>query len=150
MRLQRDFDTLFGRLWGGSMSPFEQDATQMRLWDFDVSENDKELVVRAEIPGFEPNEVDVQLNNEALTIKAEKEKKDNGQEEYSSFYRSVTLPSAINAEKVQATYRNGVLELHIPRAEGARPRHIKLQQTETGQLDAKNRAEGIVSEKPKK
>jgi len=69
---------------------------------------------------------------------------------YRSFYRSVTLPSAINTEKAQATYRNGVLELHIPRAEGAQPRHIKLQQTETGQLDAKNRAEGSVSEKSKK
>jgi HSP20 family protein len=136
-RLARDFDTLFDRLLGGWLAPFDtdQDLGSVRLWDFDVSENDKEIVIRAEMPGFEQNEIDVQINNDALTIKAEKEQKIDGRQEYRSFIRTVVLPHGINPEKVQATYRNGVLELHIPRAENAQPKHIKVQaeQAATGQ-----------------
>jgi HSP20 family protein len=135
-RLRRDFGTLFDRLWSGWLAPFDQDFESMRVWDFDVTENDREIVVRAEVPGFEPNELDVQLNNNVLTIKAEKEQKGDGQEEYRSFYRSITLPPGVNADKAQATYRNGVLELHIPRAEGAQPKHIQVQ----GQQAASNQA----------
>jgi len=134
-RLQRDFDALFGRLWGGGLAPFDQEVGSIRVWDFNITENDKEIVVRAEMPGFQENELDVQINQDVLTIKAEKEKKGNGEEEYRTFFRSVTLPSGIDATKVQATYRNGVLELRIPRAEGTQPRRIKVQgqQDETGQ-----------------
>jgi HSP20 family protein len=136
-RLQRDFDTLFGRLWGGGLGPFDQELQSMRVWAFDVTENDKEIVVRAEMPGFEENEIDVQLNQDVLTIKGEKEKKGDGQEEYRSFFRSVVLPPGIDPAKVQASYRNGVLEVHIPRAEGAQPRQIPVQgqQAGTGQQE---------------
>jgi HSP20 family protein len=126
-RLARDFDTLFNRMWGGPLAPLDQDLDLVRVWDFDVSENDKEVVVRAELPGFEENEIDVQINNDTLAIKAEKEQKGDGQQEYRSFYRVVTLPSGIDAEKAQASYRNGVLELHIPRAAGGQPRRIQVQ-----------------------
>jgi len=126
-RMRRDFNSLFDRLWNGWLVPLDQDLEPVRLWDFDVTENDKEIVVRAEIPGFEPNELDVQVNNDVLTIRAEKEQRDDRREEYRSFFRSVTLPSGIDAEHVQASYRNGVLELHIPRAEGAGPKRINVQ-----------------------
>jgi HSP20 family protein len=126
-RLRQDFDTLFGRLMGGRLAPLEQDFGSMRMWDFDVTENDKEISVRAELPGFEQNELDVQLNKDVLTIKAEKEQKDKGHEEYTSFYRSITLPPGIDADMVQATYHNGVLELHVPRAEGSQPKRINVQ-----------------------
>lgn len=153
-RLQRGFDTLFNRMWGGWLAPFEQDFGSMRLWDFSVTENDHEIVVRAELPGFEENELDVQLNGDVLTIKAEKEQKGNGHEEYRSFYRSITLPPGTDAEKAQATYHNGVLELHVPRAEGSQPRHIQVQgqQAATGQQgqQAKNQAGAAASEKAKK
>ena len=125
-RMDRDFETL-STACGTVSSPFDQDLESMRLWDFAVSENDREIVVRAEIPGFEPNELDVQINNDMLTIKAEKEQKGERQEEYRSFYRSVRLPPGLDTEKVQPSYRNGVLELHIPRVEGAKPRRITVQ-----------------------
>ena len=139
-RLQRDFDTLFSRLWGGWLAPSPRDVESLRVWDFDVNENDKEMVVRAEMPGFEENEIEVQLNNDMLTIKAEKEQKGDGQQEYRSFFRSVTLPPGADADKAEATYRNGVLELHIPRREEAQSRRIRIQgkqaeaaPTETGE-----------------
>jgi len=118
---------LFNRMLGGLTGPSEQDAGTMRLWDFNISDNDKEIVVRAEVPGFEENELDVQINQDMLTIKAEKEQKGEGQEEYRSFYRAVMLPPGINPEKAKASYRNGVLELHIPKSEAAQPKRIKVQ-----------------------
>jgi HSP20 family protein len=126
-RLHRDFDALFGRMWGGLLPPISEGSVSVRIWDFDVQETDKEIVIRAEIPGFEERELDVQINNEVLTIKAEKEQKEDGREERLSFFRSVPLPPGIDTEKVQATYRNGVLELHIPRAQGSQLKRIQVQ-----------------------
>jgi HSP20 family protein len=126
-RLHHGLNTVFDRMLSGWLAPFDRDLGSMRLWDFDVTEDDKEIVIRAEIPGFEENELDIQLNNDMLTIKAEKTERENGKEEYRNFFRSVTLPGGIDAEKVQATYRNGVLEMHIPRAEGAQPKRIKVE-----------------------
>jgi HSP20 family protein len=124
-RLRRELDNLFGM--GGWLAPFEQDFETLRVWDFNVTENDREIVVRAEMPGFEESELDVQINNNALTIKAEKEEKGDRQEEYRSFYRSISLPTGVKADNAQATYKNGVLELHIPRSEEAQPKRIKVQ-----------------------
>ncbi len=136
-QLRREFDTLFGRMWGGWLSPFDQDFSQMRVWDFDVKENDKEFVIRAELPGFEEKELNVEINRDTLTIKAEKEKKGEQEEEFRSFYRTIALPAGVAPDKVQATYRNGVLELHLPRAEEARPRKIEVRshQEQPGQLE---------------
>jgi len=143
-RLQRDFETLFERLWGGLLAPSDQDLGSTRLWDLDVKGNDREVVIRAEVPGFEENELDVQLNNDVLTIKAEKEQKGDRQEEYRSFYRIITLPPGIDAQNAQATYRNGVLELHLPRAPGAEPRRIQVQrqQAESGQAGTRSSQAG--------
>jgi HSP20 family protein len=131
-RLHQDFDTLFDRLWGGWLAPLDRDVGTVRLWDFDVQENDQEVVIRAELPGFEENEIDVQLNQDTLIIRAEKEQKGDGQEEYRNFFRAITLPPGINPEQARATYRNGVLELHIPRAAEAQPRRIQIEGERAG------------------
>src|ERR1700726_2594684 len=81
-RLHREFETLFNRMWGGWMTPFDQDFASMPPLDLNVTENEEEIVVRAELPGFEQNEIDVRLSDNMLTIKAEKEKKGDGLEEY--------------------------------------------------------------------
>jgi HSP20 family protein len=125
-RLRREFDDLFPRAWGGTLLPAGREGTESR-WDFDVKETDKEIVVRAEMPGFEPREIDVRLENDVLVIQAEKEEKKDDEERYLSFSRAVTLPPGIEAEQVGASYRNGVLELHIPRPAGSRARRITVQ-----------------------
>ncbi|MDB5312811.1 MAG: heat shock protein Hsp20 [Gemmataceae bacterium] len=129
-QLARDFDSLFGML--GGLAP---DLGAMRVWDFDVTENDKEVVVRAELPGFEEKEIDVQINRDTLTIRAEKEQKGDRQEEYRSFFRAVTLPPGVDPENARATYRNGVLELHIPREAGARSKRIAIEGEQSGTTD---------------
>jgi HSP20 family protein len=127
-RMRRELDTLFGRLFGSWLSPFEREELEpLRMWEFGVTENDKEFVIRAEMPGFEPNEIDVQLDNDILTIRAAKEEKGDGTEQYRSFSRTMALPAGVDAEQVQASYRNGVLELHIPRPEGTQPKRIKIE-----------------------
>lgn len=126
------FDSLFDRFFGGLPAMSSQDFGSMRMWDFGVTENDKEILVRAEMPGFEENEIDVQLDNDMLTIKAEKEQKGEGQEEYRSFYRTITLPAGLDAGKAQATYHNGVLELHFPRPEGTQSKRIQVRGHQAG------------------
>jgi HSP20 family protein len=129
---RRQFDSLFDRMWGAMLAPFTHEAGSMRIWDFGVTHNDNEIVVRAEMPGFEENEINVQLNGDVLTISAEKQDQGNGHEEYRSFFRSITVPSGIDPEQIQASYRNGVLELHIPRPQGSRPKRIQIQGQQAG------------------
>jgi HSP20 family protein len=130
-------------MWGA----WEQDTGAMRFWDFDITENENQITVRAEIPGFEPNELDVEMQNDVLTIKAEKEQKGERGEEYRSFYRSVTLPAGVDTEKAQATYRNGVLELHIPRSAGAAPRRIQVKPEQASASRAEQAAPAAASSK---
>src|SRR5207302_4480435 len=86
-RMHRNLNALFDNMWRGWLGPYERDFGSMRLWDFDVSEKDHEIVVRAELPGFQENEIDVQLTNDVLTIKAQKEERGEGEEEFASFMR---------------------------------------------------------------
>jgi HSP20 family protein len=145
-RLHRDFETLFNRMWSGWMMPFDQDFASMPIFDLNVTENDQQISVRAELPGFEQNEIDVRLTDNVLTIKAEKEKKVDGREEHRTFYRTITLPTGIDADKVQATYRNGVLELNIPRAETARPRRIEIQGHQRGAGQQKGQRQAVSNQ----
>src|SRR5205085_4800162 len=102
---RRQFDALFDHMQSGLLAPLGPDFGPARLWDFGVTENDKEIVVRADVPGFDENELDVRLDQNTLTIKAEKENEGDGRQEYRSFYRTVTLPAGVDADKVQADYR---------------------------------------------
>jgi HSP20 family protein len=124
---RNDLESMFARFFGGWLAPFANDFGVMRVWDFDVTEDDKEIVVKAELPGFDEKEIDLQLAENMLTIKADKQEKNDEEYGYRSFRRSLTLPFGIDYNKIHATYRNGVLELHIPRAEGAKVKHITVK-----------------------
>ncbi len=126
-QMRREFDRLFDRAFGAFPALPEEAGNEMRVWDFNVEDREKEVVVRAELPGFEPNEVDVSLSDNVLTIKAEEQKKAEGQETYRSFLRSVTLPPGLDADKAQASFKNGVLELHLPKTEQAASKRIPVQ-----------------------
>jgi HSP20 family protein len=144
---RREMDSLFSRFFGNEwFAPSAQMG--QRFWDFDVRESDKEIVVRAELPGFDEKEVNVELVNDVLTIRAEKQQKGEQEEEYRSYFRSVTLPPGTNPEQAQATYRNGVLELHLQRPEGSRGKRIPIQgqQRGTGQPALTSQAKGSGSE----
>jgi HSP20 family protein len=139
---RREMDSLFDRFFDGWPAPFEEDFGSRRLWDFDVREDDKEVVVRAEVPGFEENELNVEMDDNVLSIRAEKQQEGDGGRSYRSFYRSVALPPGIDAEKAQASYRNGVLELHFPRPEGRKGKRIPVQgqRADTGRQTPEKRS----------
>jgi len=136
--LQEAFEDLFDRFVGQWPVPPGTDANFMRFWDFTVKDNENEIVVRAEMPGFDPKDVDVQLNDNVLTIKAESRQEGEQGQTINSFYRTVTLPSGIAADKVDASYRNGVLELHLPRNKETQGRRIPVREHQevTGQAPA--------------
>lgn len=130
-RLRNEFESLFDRFMSRWPAPFDAEYGFHALWGLDVEDRDSEIFVRAEIPGFESNELDVQLSDRLLTIKAEKKsegKEGNGSTaEYRSYHRSITLPAGIKAEGIKASYRNGVLEIHLPKSEEAKPKRIPVQ-----------------------
>jgi len=101
-------------------------------WGLTTEEKEKEFVVRLELPGFEPAEVKVELLGETLMVEAEhKEPEEKGEEKvertYAHVKRELTLPPGIEAEKVYAVYRNGILEVHVPRKPEAVGRRIEVK-----------------------
>jgi len=117
-RLSEEFKTLFDRFLGGGPLPFETERE--RFWNLEMEETEKEVVVRAEAPGFEAEEFHVEVRGDELMLKAEHkhEKKEKDYEFAERKYeRYVTLPAPVAMEKVEAMYRNGVLEVRLPKTE---------------------------------
>lgn len=125
-----EFESLFNRLlptWPVAEmleTPYARGLT--------MEENEREVVIRAELPGFEPAEVRVELLGERLTVEAEHREpaeKPEGTPEraYAHVKRVITLPPEVDGERTEAVYRNGVLEVHIPRRPEAVGRRIEVR-----------------------
>jgi HSP20 family protein len=149
-QFRREFDTLFDRFFGGFPAPFDPEFGQMRWWDFGVEDQGSEVVVRAELPDFEEKDLDVQLHDNLLTIRAEKQQEDGQEHRSRSFRCTVTLPSGADPDKVTATYRNGVLELHVPKTEQAQGRRIPVQGQQAVSGPAKGQSETAPAQGGKK
>ncbi len=101
----------------------------------DVSENESEVMVKAELPGLEAKDVDISLENNQLILKGEKkfeeeEKKDNYhriERSYGSFFRSVPMPVKVKAEGIKAKFDKGVLRVTLPKDEAAKSRKIEIE-----------------------
>jgi HSP20 family protein len=101
----------------------------------DVSETTDEYLVTAELPGTKPEDVTVELNDGVLTIRGEKRVERDEQKEHAryaervsgSFVRSFSLPPNANGEKVDASFKDGVLTLRVPKREEAKPRTIAIR-----------------------
>jgi HSP20 family protein len=134
-RLRDEIDALFNRFFGPWPTLGEGNWMTERFWDVDVEDTDKEIRVRAEAPGFEPQDFDIHVSGNTLTIQAEhKQESEEKQGEshswhrrYGRYQRSLTLPAAVEADKVEAHYRNGVLELRLPRTQEAHRRRIEVK-----------------------
>jgi HSP20 family protein len=120
------------RLW----SRMTEEEPALANWSptSDVIETKDDIVIKAELPGIDAKDVDVQIENGVLSIQgqrnAEKETEDNGfrriERAYGSFFRSFVLPPNVEAEQIAATFVNGVLEVRMPKKEEAKPRAIKV------------------------
>lgn len=122
----REFAPLFERVF--PVFPFE--ARMEPLWGFKMEERENEYVLRAEVPGFEASELEVTTVGDVLKVRAvhpPSEKEPASEHPYARLERSVTLPPGCKLEAIEARYRNGVLEVHIPRAPEVRPRRIEVK-----------------------
>lgn len=128
--MPEEFATLFNRFlptW-----PIEETFERPYSRGLTMEENEKEVVIRAELPGFEPAEVRVEVLGERLTVEAEHREpaeKPEGKAEraYAHMRRVITLPPEVETEKTEAVYRNGVLEVHVPRRPEAVGRRIEVK-----------------------
>jgi HSP20 family protein len=100
----------------------------------DIHETDNDLVVTADLPGIDPKSIDVRVENNVLSITGERkfeQNQDNGnvhrlERMYGAFARSFTLSMPVDAEKIQASYKDGVLRITLPKAEQAKPKRIAI------------------------
>jgi HSP20 family protein len=101
----------------------------------DVSETEDTVVVKAEAPGIDPEEMDITLSEGILTLKGEKKREREEKEEnyhlveraYGSFSRSVRLPAVVQEDKVKANYKDGVITIILPKTEQAKEKSIKIE-----------------------
>ena len=102
---------------------------------FDVSETENELIVKAEVPGMDKKDINVNLSDGLLTITGEKhhEKKEESEKyhcferRYGKFSRTMRLPSEVETEKVDAMYKDGVLTITLPKSETVKPKQIEIK-----------------------
>jgi len=101
----------------------------------DVYEEKDEIVVKAELPGMDKHEIQVNISDSELILKGEKKKEEKIEEEnyyrcersYGAFRRTVELPKDVQADKIKASFKNGILEVRLPKTKEAKTREIKVK-----------------------
>ena len=132
---QRMFTRLFDQSFNGF--PFGEDATLTSSWApaCDIFEDKEGIKIVAEIPGLNPEDVKLSMENNTLTIRGEKkqvaeektERVHRYERSYGVFERSFSLPSTVDPEKVVADHENGLLTITLPKIERAKPREIQVR-----------------------
>ncbi len=101
----------------------------------DIYEKGDDLVIRAELPGVRREDIDVRVEHGALVLQGERRRDEENEERsayrlernYGAFMRSFTLPTTVDASKISAVYKDGVLEVRLPKAESAKPKKVQIQ-----------------------
>ena len=127
-----DIDRFASDVWD-SWSPFHYHYHRSEI-PADVYEEKDFLVIKAEMPGFRKEDIEVGVTGDLLTIKGEKKGEEVPEEStyeseicYGDYSRTIELPFAVKSEKAAATFENGLLEIKLPKAEEARSRHIEVK-----------------------
>lgn len=111
----------------------------------DLSETENEVIVKAVLPGIKPEDVELTVNEGVLTVRGESRSETTEEKEnfyrreirYGSFARSLPLPARVKQEEAEAEFKDGILTIHLPKAEEARPKTIKIKGASTeGELVA--------------
>ncbi len=128
----RDMNHLWDRFFGAdpSIRPWEKGWAP----SLDVSETKDKLIVKTEIAGVDPKEIDIKISGDVLTIKGEKkeerEEKDESfhlmERRYGAFSRSIQLPIEVEEKKIKANYKNGVLRITLPKSEKSKAKTTKI------------------------
>ncbi|WP_373675229.1 Hsp20/alpha crystallin family protein [Halopenitus sp. H-Gu1] len=123
--MQEEFEAM-ARHWNGDVFGIEPSAASSVT--IDLEDKDEELVLTAELPGFDEDDIDIRVTDRTLRIEAEHEEKEEEEEEeegkyirrerrHASAVRSIPLPEAVEADEISATYNNGILTIRMPKSE---------------------------------
>ena len=138
---EQEIERTFGDFFGRTLRPF-LDEHRRTPFNFGVSppavdlyEENNEVVAKAELPGMEKDDIQINIRNRQLSIKGEKKRAQEVEEEdyylcersCGSFLRILDLPGEVQVEKARTTFKNGVLEIRLPRTEQAKKREIKVK-----------------------
>ena len=138
----RDIITLrerMDRMFEDSLSRFRmpEEATMPTFWSpsVDIYETDENIVLKAELPGVDKKEVSVEVKDSTLILKGERKREKEVKEEnyhrversFGTFMRSFSLPVNVKQDQVKAKFRDGVLEVTLPKAEEAKPKQVKVE-----------------------
>jgi HSP20 family protein len=133
--MQNEMNRLFNTFFD-TPQPGNGGQGSLRRWipAMDVVETDEHFVLRADLPGLSENDVNIELEDNVLTVsgerKAEHEQRGEGyyrvERASGSFSRSLTLPEGVDADAIQARFENGVLEVRIPKPEQHKPRKVQI------------------------
>ena len=140
-RWERDMERMMEDFCGRRTRPwwpekwFRTEEMEVTAPAVDLYEEKDDIVVKAELPGIDKNNIEVNLTDHTLTIKGEKKKEEEVKEEnyyrsersYGSFLRTLELPKDVHADKVKASFKNGILEVRIPKTEEAKAKEIKVK-----------------------
>jgi HSP20 family protein len=136
VNLHPDFDDFFNRFFNRDLWASGEMLREDRwLPSVDISEGRKDITVKAEIPGVEAKDIDISLNGKLLTIKGEKKQEKEEKEEnyhrmersYGYFNRTIKLPSEVDPEKVDASYKKGVLKIELKKTKESETKKIEIK-----------------------
>jgi len=129
-RFDRPMDEMFDRFWRTFSTPWMEEGPALDLID-----RKDELVLRADLPGLNKEDVQIDVHDSTLVLRGKRsEEREEKEGEYfyaerwsGSFTRSIDLPPQVEADKVNATFKNGVLEVHLPKAREAKGKKIEIR-----------------------
>jgi HSP20 family protein len=131
--MDRLFEESFVRPWDDRWLLTRTDGS--RVLPLDMYETDEDVVVKATVPGVKPEDLNITVTEDVLTIKGETKAEEEVEREnyhlrerrYGAFQRSVRLPASVKPDKAEAVFKNGVLTLTLPKADEVRPKTIKVK-----------------------
>jgi HSP20 family protein len=122
------------RVFEATFGTFSRSPAPLSRWNaaVDVYQDKDQFTVVVELPGLKKEEIEISLHDDTLTISGERKREESSEQEfltersYGKFQRSLTLPSAVDAEAVKANYKNGLLQVVLPKVEQTKPKQIEV------------------------
>ncbi len=134
--LQKEINKMFDDFFSGVLpSKWGRDEEETFMPSVDVKEKDKEIVVTAELPGMDADDIDISVSDDILTLRGEKKEEKEEKEgdyyyhelSYGSFHRDIQLPAEVDTDKVDAEFKKGVLKIRLPKKPEAQRKAKKIQ-----------------------
>lgn len=133
--VQREINRLFDNFFHGDVQADDSFFSSVWTPAVDIAEQDDQYVVKVELPGVNKDDVKITLESNILTVRGEKKQEKEIKEDsyhrmersYGSFQRSFTLPATVKSDKIDASFKDGILTVSLPKAEEAKPKQIEVR-----------------------